>query len=288
MYGAGVALSGVSSSAWSFHAPASSFAFLKMYRKVTSLSIVIVLLALLGNTLGMYYNNKLYTWYCSFSYSNFLCFHCISHALFLKQSSTDVYSLCWFLSSTDDSFIVEHPKNQSLYQGNTAIFQCITFRFDAIVWSVNKSLPELMNLSAPSLMIGDDVHTRVSRLEVPARIEYNNSRILCIGLLFFNTSQMSRTALLLVQGKLIMYTNTYVHTQEWIHGWGVPGCPFLTTNEFIVHLFHYNNCYFWQLFAKCALLTMNLIVCIYNTDLYIYIYRCSFPSERVCLMNSFF
>ena len=117
-----------------------------------------------------------------------------------------LFTLC-FLSSTDYPFIVEHPKNQSLYQGNTAIFQCITYRFDVILWTVNELPPELMNLSAPSLMIGDEVHTRVSRLEVPARIEYNNSRIVCIGLLFFNTSKgMSKTALLLVQGKLIMYT----------------------------------------------------------------------------------
>ena len=86
------------------------------------------------------------------------------------------------------------------------MFQCISFRFDTILWIVNELPPELMNLSAPSVMIGDEKYTKVSILEVPAEIEYNNSRIVCIAFLYSNTIVMSETALLLVQGKLIMYT----------------------------------------------------------------------------------
>ena len=61
-------------------------------------------------------------------------------------------------------------------------------------------------------MRGDEKHTRVSRLEVPAEIEYNNSRIFCFALAYSSSKvEMSKAALLLVQGKLIThYINTYI------------------------------------------------------------------------------
>ena len=92
------------------------------------------------------------------------------------------------------------------------MFQCISYRFDTIVWTVNELPPLLKNLSPPSLMIGDDKHMRVSRLEVPAEIEYNNSRVFCIAFAYGTSKgERSNAALMLVQGKLIThYINTYI------------------------------------------------------------------------------
>ena len=125
----------------------------------------------------------------------------------------------FFKSSTDDPSIVEHPKNQSNYKGNAAIFQCISYRSDTIVWTVDEDPPQLRNLSAPLLMKGDEKHTRVSILEVPAEIEYNNSMIFCFAFAYATSKgERSKAALMLVQGKLIThYINTYMLVLFWFN-----------------------------------------------------------------------
>ena len=131
--------------------------------------------------------------------------------ILLKATSTQDYSLFFFQSSTDDPSIVEQPKNQSNYKGNAAIFQCRSYRSDTIVWTVDEDPPQLRNLSAPLLMKGDEKHTRVSRLEVPAEIEYNNSMIFCFAFAYATSKgERSKAALMLVQGQLITYYK-YLH-----------------------------------------------------------------------------
>ena len=74
------------------------------------------------------------------------------------------------------------------------------------MWTVNEVPPELRNLSAPSLMRGVEKYMRVSRLEIPAEIEHNNSRIFCIAFAYATSKgEMSKAALMLVQGKLITH-----------------------------------------------------------------------------------
>ena len=54
----------------------------------------------------------------------------------------------------------------------------------------------------------DNKHMRVSRLEIPAEMEYNNSRIVCITVLYAREPTHSNMALFLVQGTLIVCTRS--------------------------------------------------------------------------------
>ena len=87
------------------------------------------------------------------------------------------------------------------------------------MWTVDEDPPQLRNLSAPLLMKGDEKHTRVSRLEVPAEIEYNNSMIFCFAFAYATSKgERSKAALMLVQGEVIThYINAYILVLFWFN-----------------------------------------------------------------------
>ena len=83
----------------------------------------------------------------------------------------------------------------------------------------------------------DNKHMRVSRLEIPAEMEYNNSRIVCITVLYAREPTHSNMALFLVQGTLIVYTRS-----GKMHHWCAyliymrPGCYYSLSLTFKMEL----------------------------------------------------
>ena len=99
--------------------------------------------------------------------------------------------------------IVNNPENKTVFLNQSAVFKCET---DGGVsgWRINGTLPEDLppavgsDLEFPST--NTDEGNTLLKLIIPARAEYNNTRVQCLTGTFGSSSAESNAAILKIQG----------------------------------------------------------------------------------------
>ena len=106
---------------------------------------------------------------------------------------------CIFCRIAQQPHIQLEPFNYlGLYEGSTAVFNCTTYRYDHLVWQLNENPPYQFN---PSVQEDPTDHRRLhSSFAIPGNIQYNNSRILCIGF-SLHGNNLYKESILFLQGK---------------------------------------------------------------------------------------
>ena len=130
------------------------------------------------------------------------------HAHTLQVSQDDSLTL-----STFSLVIIETPENQTAFLRQSAVFTCET---DGGLsgWRVNETLlqdlpPEIhsdLDVSVSTTAEGSTVET----LTIPARSEYNGTRVQCL-VLGFGGSAESESVTLRVQGTVTEECATFIH-----------------------------------------------------------------------------
>ena len=123
--------------------------------------------------------------------------------------------LIHFFISTQE--ILHAPENTTVYQGQSAVFTCETDGGLA-GWKINDSLigdlpaEILLHLSVTSTDTANG--TIVGELTIPARVEYNGTRVQCVVLTFGGSPAESETVTLKMQGIIALLTfSTHVVLQ---------------------------------------------------------------------------
>ncbi len=103
---------------------------------------------------------------------------------------------------SDEPTISLEPSLNAQYEGNSAVFNCTSYRYDYILWTMNDDPVTIDYLDLKPVNIFDKENLMVySKLTVPGSLVYNNSRIACTGVsLSRNTNQASNNGFLFVQG----------------------------------------------------------------------------------------
>ena len=120
-------------------------------------------------------------------------------------SSITVHSRLLYLSE-----ILKDPENKTVFLHQSALFTCET---DGSIssWRINGTLPGDLPPAVHSDLelssIGTDNGTTLLILTIPARAEYNNTRVQCLTGTFGGSSVESETAILKVQG--IIHVSIY-------------------------------------------------------------------------------
>ena len=99
--------------------------------------------------------------------------------------------------------ITLYPAMITVYEGDTATFSCISYRFDFIQWAIDDASNAFLNYDDWVVTFDIDGIVIYSKLLVTGQMAYNNSIIYCIGHSLFGyqqTTETSNTGILLVQG----------------------------------------------------------------------------------------
>ena len=101
------------------------------------------------------------------------------------------------------SEIVNDPENKAVFLNQSAVFTCETVG-GVSVWEINRTLsvdlPPAVHSDLDISSTNTDEGTTLLKLTIPARAEYNNTRVQCLTLTFGGSVAESETAILKVQG----------------------------------------------------------------------------------------
>lgn len=132
----------------------------------------------------------------------------------------------WYHCTVDSSSSISlYPKAHALYEGDVAVFNCTSYRFDHIVWRMNdNTTADHMGLKPQLMKEEGDEKRLVSQLQIPGHVLFNESKISCMGVSFVPSlypSKFSQDGILLVQGKNQCKVKTSTSKYSAIAWWAV-------------------------------------------------------------------
>ena len=104
------------------------------------------------------------------------------------------------------SEILQAPESTVVYLDQSAVFTCETDGGGLTGWTVNgtilQSLPPEIRNDLHVSPTNTDEGTRVEELTIPARAEYNGTRVQCLVVIIGGSSDESENATLRIQGDI--------------------------------------------------------------------------------------
>ena len=101
-----------------------------------------------------------------------------------------------FCSSSPE--ILHAPENTTVFLNQPAVFTCET-RGGITLWRVNGTQRELLLPILPDLVLSGE-GTAVQTLTIPARAQYNGTRVQCLSVIYGGPSMESDNVTLTIQG----------------------------------------------------------------------------------------